>query len=79
MIDLHDVIRSKILRFFFRLSGVPSSVIDKGRREKRAVISGKKKKQLKHSVERYCDVFAKAGFPVNLERTMDHSHHPKPL
>jgi ADP-heptose:LPS heptosyltransferase len=28
------------------------------------LISGKKKVQLKHSVERYCDVFAKAGFPV---------------
>ena len=48
----------------FRLSGVPVSVIDKGRKEKRSVTSGRKKVQLKHSVERYCDVFARAGFPV---------------
>ena len=64
VIDLHDVIRSKILRFIFRHSGVPVSVIDKGREEKREVISGKKKVQLKHTVTRYCDTFAAAGFPL---------------
>jgi ADP-heptose:LPS heptosyltransferase len=64
VIDLHDVMRSKMLRFLFRLSGVPASVIDKGRREKRAVIKREISIQLKHSVERYCDVFGKAGFPV---------------
>jgi ADP-heptose:LPS heptosyltransferase len=65
VIDLHNVLRSKILRLLFRISGVPSAVIDKGRKGKQELISGKNKKQLKHSVERYCDVFAKAGFPVN--------------
>jgi ADP-heptose:LPS heptosyltransferase len=64
VIDLHNVIRSKILRELFRLSGVPVSVIDKGRSEKRSVINGKQKGRLKHSVERYCDVFERAGFPV---------------
>ena len=64
VIDLHDVLRSKILRFIFRLSGTPVSVIDKGRSEKKSLITGKNKAKLKHSVERYCDVFAKAGFPV---------------
>jgi ADP-heptose:LPS heptosyltransferase len=64
VIDLHDVLRSKILRFFFRLSGVPVAVIDKGRKGKRLLRSGKEKIQQKHSVERYCDVFAQAGFPV---------------
>ena len=43
---------------------MPVSVIDKGRREKKSVITGKKKISLKHSVERYCDSFRKAGFPV---------------
>ncbi len=64
IIDLHDVLRSKILRLLFRLSGVPVAVIDKGRTEKKSVITGKNKIRLKHSVERYCDVFTKAGFPV---------------
>jgi ADP-heptose:LPS heptosyltransferase len=66
VIDLHDVLRSKVLRLLFRLSGVPGFVIKKGRIEKRLVIKGKKKTRLKHSVERYCDVFSEAGFPVTL-------------
>lgn len=66
VIDIHDVLRSKVLRVFFKLSGIPVSVIDKGRAEKRAVIKGKNSKWLKHSVERYCDAFSRAGFPVNL-------------
>jgi ADP-heptose:LPS heptosyltransferase len=65
VIDLHDVIRSRILRFFFRLGGTPVSVIDKGRKEKRGVITGKRKVQLRHTVSRYCDVFAKAGFVLD--------------
>jgi ADP-heptose:LPS heptosyltransferase len=64
VIDLHDVVRSKVLRLLFKACGVPVAVVDKGRREKKSLITGKKKKQLKHSVERYCDVFARAGFPV---------------
>jgi ADP-heptose:LPS heptosyltransferase len=64
VIDLHDVLRSKLLRLLFRISGTPIAIIDKGRHEKRLLISGKKKVQLKHSVERYCDVFAKVGYPV---------------
>jgi ADP-heptose:LPS heptosyltransferase len=64
VIDLHDVLRSKILRSLFRLIDVPVSVIDKGRKGKRLLINGKKKTRLKHSVERYCEVFARAGFPV---------------
>jgi ADP-heptose:LPS heptosyltransferase len=66
VIDLHNVIRSKILRWLFRLSGVKVSVIDKGRAEKEALIKGKNKVQLKHSVERYLDVFSKAGLPALL-------------
>jgi len=64
VIDIHDVLRTKILRFLFRLHGIPVSVIDKGRKEKRALISGKRKLQLKHTTERYCDTFAVAGFQI---------------
>lgn len=66
VIDLHDVLRSKILRLLFMLRGVPVSVIDKERAEKRQVIKGKIRTHLKHSVERYADVFLKAGFPVSI-------------
>ena len=64
VIDLHDVLRSIILRLFFRISGVPVFIIDKGRREKKDLITGKKKVPLKHTADRYYDVFARAGFPV---------------
>jgi ADP-heptose:LPS heptosyltransferase len=64
VLDLHDVLRSKILRTFFRLSGLPVFVIDKGRAEKKSLITGKKKIFLKHTVERYSEVFAKAGFQI---------------
>ncbi len=36
--DLHDVLRSKILRSFFRMHGCRVSVIDKGRKEKKELI-----------------------------------------
>ncbi|MCU0461052.1 MAG: glycosyltransferase family 9 protein [Bacteroidales bacterium] len=64
VIDLHDVLRTKILRLFFRMTGIPCDVIDKGRKEKREIIKGRSRIRLKHSVERFCDVFANAGFPV---------------
>lgn len=62
VIDLHDVLRSQVLRILFQIRGVPVSVIDKGRSEKRDLINGRNKKQLKHSAERYTDVFTRAGF-----------------
>ena len=64
VIDLHDVLRSKVLRFLFRVAGVPASIIDKGRSEKRSVIKGKTKSKLKHSVERYHDTFSRAGYSL---------------
>jgi ADP-heptose:LPS heptosyltransferase len=66
VVDLHDVLRSKVLRLLFSFTGVPVFVIDKGRKEKRDIIKGKSKVKLPHSVERYADVFKKAGFPVVL-------------
>ena len=67
IIDLHDVLRSKILRLLFRLYRVKCSVIDKGRAEKRSLIKGGSKKQLKHSVERYHDTFSSAGLTLARE------------
>lgn len=62
--DLHNVLRSKILKFFFL--GTKVVQIDKGRKEKKALVSGKDFKQLKTTVERYADVFRALGFTVDL-------------
>ncbi|NPA36470.1 MAG: glycosyltransferase family 9 protein [Chlorobi bacterium] len=70
IIDIHDVLRSKILRTFFHLSGINSYVIDKGRKEKALLTRAENKilKPLKHTVERYTDVFNKAGFVFHVEK-----------
>jgi len=62
--DLHNVLRSKVLKFF--LLGTKVVQIDKGRKEKKALISGKEFKQLKTTIERYADVFETLGYPIDL-------------
>ncbi len=62
--DLHNVLRSKILKLF--LSGKKVVQIDKGRKEKKALVSGEIIQQLKTTHQRYADVFEKLGFSINL-------------
>lgn len=68
--DLHNVLRSKILRFFFSLSRNKIAVIDKGRKEKKALTRKENKifRQLKSTHERYADVFRTLGFSVDLSK-----------
>lgn len=62
--DLHNVLRTKILKFLF--VGLETIQIDKGRDDKKALVSGQKFTQLKTTVQRYVDVFEKLGFPVEV-------------
>lgn len=64
--DLHDVLRSKMLRRVLRLKGTEVAYIDKGRKEKKALVDLKNKRlvPLKTTVERYRDVFLKLGFDL---------------
>jgi len=68
-IDLHDVLRSKILRTLFRLKNVPVFVIQKDRKEKKELTRSENKKlvPLKSSIKRYQEVFEKAGFDFSLD------------
>lgn len=65
--DLHDVIRTRMLCFFFRLHHIPVFSIDKERVEKRRLTRRRNKivKQLKSSFERFRSVFASAGFSLD--------------
>jgi len=67
VIDIHDVLRTKLLRFFFKTFGVKSTKIDKGRKEKRELVRYENKvlKKLKHTAQRYADCFRNAGFVFN--------------
>ncbi|MBT8320278.1 MAG: glycosyltransferase family 9 protein [Eudoraea sp.] len=66
--DLHNVLRSNILKRYFRLAKVPFAQISKGRREKRALTSAKNKefKPLKSTLQRYCEVFEALEVPIEL-------------
>ena len=61
VIDLHSVLRTKIVSFFFKISGTPVYSINKGRADKNRIIRTKKIKVLPHSIQRYADTFIKAG------------------
>ncbi|MFY0604557.1 MAG: glycosyltransferase family 9 protein [Flavobacteriaceae bacterium] len=66
--DLHNVLRSKVLRSFFSFSGYKTAFIDKGRAEKKALTRTNNKvfKQLKTTHQRYADVFSSLGFKIDL-------------
>ncbi|MDT0294638.1 glycosyltransferase family 9 protein [Mesonia ostreae] len=68
--DVHNVLRSKILRFFFFLYGIKSAAIDKGRAEKKQLTALKLKsiRPLKTTHERYEKVLTQLGFPVDLSQ-----------
>ena len=66
--DFHNVLRSKILRAF--LKGIPKAKIDKGRSDKKRLVSDPNFFQpLKHSTERYADVLRDLGFDIELKGT----------
>jgi len=61
--DLHNVLRSKIIRTFFRFTGTPVAAIDKGRAEKKALTRRENKilQPLTSTIERYAIVFRQLG------------------
>lgn len=74
--DVHDVLRSNILKTVFFMYGLRVKTINKGRKEKKALTTSNNKvfKQLKSTHQRYADVFAQLGYPVDLRK---HCFPPK--
>lgn len=66
--DLHNVLRSKIVRTLFLLNGKKVVVTDKGRAQKKALIRSKNKvfKPLKTMFKRHVETFEKLDFPIDL-------------
>ena len=66
--DLHNVLRSNVLSILFTTAGKKVERIDKGRKEKKALTRKHNKKllQLPSTFQRYAEVFARLGFPINL-------------
>lgn len=66
--DLHNVLRSKIVRILFDINGKKIAFVDKGRAEKKAITRFQDKvlKPLPSMFDRHAIVFQKLGFTVDL-------------
>lgn len=66
--DLHNVLRSKVVRTLFALSGKKTAFVDKARAEKKALTRAEDKvfKPLTTMFERHAIVFEELGFTVDL-------------
>ncbi len=63
IVDLHQVLRTYVLNFFFRISGKKVLKFDKRRNDKKVIIETKTGK-VSHTVQRYIEAFAKTGLKV---------------
>lgn len=66
--DLHNVLRSKVVRSLFALSGKKVAATNKGRAEKKALTSLTNKvfAPVKSMIERHVDTFKQLGFLIDL-------------
>jgi ADP-heptose:LPS heptosyltransferase len=61
VLDLHQNIRTQVLKFFFLFTRAKVFGLDKGRAEKKKLVKNQEFKKLSHVTERYYDVFKEAG------------------
>tara|TARA_B100000989_G_scaffold68588_2_gene47776 strand:+ start:2051 stop:3118 length:1068 start_codon:yes stop_codon:yes gene_type:complete len=75
--DLHNVLRTKVLNILFKLSFKKVQYIYKGRADSKKLLRKNNKifKPLTPIQYRYCDVFRRLGFPVDL---VNHEYPIKP-
>lgn len=68
VVDVHDHLRTKVLRSFFFLAGIPVHVFNKGRSEKKQFTRriDKATVPLPHTTDRYAEVFTRIGFLFSL-------------
>ena len=76
--DLHNVLRTKVLNFLFRITLKKVQFVKKGRSDRKKLTRRKNKifKPLTPIQYRYCDVFRRLGFPVDL---VNHEYPVKPF
>ena len=69
VIDLHDHLRTRILGLLLKISGIPVTVFNKGRGEKKNATGRSRssyRSKLLHTTERYRLAMASAGYPFEL-------------
>lgn len=69
VMDMHDHMRTILLRSLFKVFGVPVIVFKKGRSEKHTLTRRENKRSdaLPHAVERYRRAFETAGYPLAID------------
>lgn len=77
LLDLHDVLRTKMLRTFLSMKKIESVVINKGRDEKKELTRrrGKILRKLPSTIARYADTFRRAGVDPG---SLFHTLYPAP-
>lgn len=71
--DLHDVLRTKVLRWLFKITGTQVITIDKGRAAKRDLIAKRDFRPIKTTIQRYRDALSQAGLIVDASApTLEH-------
>lgn len=67
--DLHNVLRSKVVRTLFAISGKKVAATDKGRQDKKELtkLEIKTISPTKSMFERHCETFEQLGFSIRLE------------
>jgi ADP-heptose:LPS heptosyltransferase len=77
VVDLHDVLRTKLLRTLFRFSGIKVAIINKNRKLKKQLTRQKNKvfAQIPPVQDEYANTFRKAGFPVEVLPCQLYSHN----
>lgn len=68
--DLHNVLRSNIVGFLFKISGISVATLDKARASKKQLTALKPKQiqPIKSMFEQHQAVFKKLGFPIDLDQ-----------
>jgi ADP-heptose:LPS heptosyltransferase len=85
VLDLHDVLRTQVLRRLFAWQGTPVFRLRKDRKGRRGMIrrQGKVRQPLQHSLSNYVEVFRRAGLPVHLTPStvaaISYADHPLPV
>lgn len=79
--DVHYVLRSQVIRTVLLLHGLPVASIDKGRSAKRRLLGAcpPGTPPLRHTVQRYCDVFRRLGFVLADPEPAPRSARPNPM
>lgn len=81
VIDLHNVLRTHIIQWRFRMKGTPVYVLDKNRKGRKMLTRKEHKmfKPLRRVLDRYADVFRAAGLNLTEAFTSLYENHPADL